>query len=409
MSDILVVDDEVVLARSIVSFMERRGFSASYAVDSRGAMAMALRDRPRLVLLDVRLGRENGLDLLGWFKTEAPEAQIVVMTAHGEIGIAVDAMKRGARDFLTKPAPLSTIASIAANLMLDDVSRPADARGVDRILGRSSSAVDLRAAVRRLAPQIDALAPPSAVLVSGPPAAGKATVARAFYETAKIQRGLLIEADCTLGGAQLDTALARTGGTILLRHVDALSHGDQVRLAQAMAAPNAPWVLATTSCNLAKLERDGGFRADLLYRIQVAWIEVPPLSERTSDILPIAEAFARQAAFRDGRDRPRLTPAARVRLVEHDWPGNLSELENCMERAVLSAGNKAIDASDIQILTSDDSEAHVPNLVQMEAVALNKALSATHGNVTRAAVLLGISRDTLRYRIAKYDISRPHR
>ncbi len=409
MSDILVIDDEVVLARSIVSFMERRGFSASYAVDSRSAMAMAQRDRPRLVILDVRLGRDNGLDLLGWFKTEAPETQIVVMTGHGEIGIAVDAMKRGARDFLTKPAPLATIASIAANLMLDDVTRPADARGVDRILGRSSTAVDLRAAVRRLTPQIDAFAPPSAVLVSGPRAAGKATIARAIFESAKIQRGLLIEADCTLGGAQLDAALAHTGGTILLRHVDALSPEDQVRLAQTMAAPNAPWVLATTSCNLAKLERDGSFRSDLLYSIQVAWIDVPPLSERTSDILPIAEAFARQAAFRHGRDRPRLTAEARVRLVEHDWPGNLSELENCMERAVLSAGNNVIDANDIQILMSDDGEAEVPNLVQMEEVALNKALAATHGNVTRAAALLGISRDTLRYRIEKYDISRPQR
>lgn len=404
MSDILVVDDEEVLSRSIVAFLERRGFSASYAVDARSAMAMADRDRPRLAILDVRLGRDNGLDLLGWFQTRSPETQIVVMTGHGEIGIAVEAMKRGARDFLTKPAPLATIAAIAANLMLQDTTRPADARGADRILGRSSGAVDLRTAVRRLAPASDSVAP-APVLVTGPRGTGKATIARAIVEAAKGDHDPLTEVDCSLQGPALDLALSQRGGTLLLRHVDALDAEGQARLVQAMAAPDAPWVLATTARNLAKLERAGSFRADLLYRIQVGWIDAPALAERNSDILPIAEAFARQSALRHGRDRPRLTPEARVKLVEHDWPGNLTELQNCIERAGLRAGNAAITAEDIQLLSDDAAD--VPNLVQMEEVALNKALSATRGNVTRAAALLGISRDTLRYRIEKYDISRP--
>jgi two-component system, NtrC family, response regulator AtoC len=405
MSDILVVDDEEVLARSIASFMARRGFSASYAVDTRSAMALAERDHPRLVILDVRLGRDNGLDLLAWFKQSSPETQIVVMTGHGEIGIAVDAMKRGARDFLTKPAPLATIATIAANLMLHDATRPADARGTDRILGRSSAAVDLRTAVRRLAPPTDAQAP-TAVLVTGPQGSGKATVARAVFETAKGDRGPLTEADCSLPGAALDQALDQKHGTILLRHVEALDADGQARLMRSLSAPDAPWLLATTAANLAKLEREGALRSDLLYRIQVGWIDVPALAERNSDILPIAEAFARQAAHRHGRDRPRLTAEARVKLVQHDWPGNLSELQNCVDRASQRAGNNPIGAEDIQILQGSVAD-QVPNLVQMEEIALSKALAATRGNVTRAAALLGISRDTLRYRIEKYDISRP--
>ncbi|MFN5997768.1 MAG: sigma-54-dependent transcriptional regulator [Paracoccaceae bacterium] len=405
MSDILVVDDEEVLARSIVSFMERRGFSAEYAVDSRGAKAMAERDHPRLVLLDVRLGRDNGLDLLGWFQAQAPETQIVVMTGHGEIGIAVDAMKRGARDFLTKPAPLATIAGIAANLMLSEVARPGDARGVDRILGRSSAAVDLRAQVRRLAPQAEGIAAPT-MLITGPRGAGKTTVARAIHETAKGNRGPLVEVDCSLDSAPLETALRQSGGAILLRHVDALTLAQQASLIARMAAPDAPWVLATTTGNLAIREREGAFRSDLLYRIQVGWIDVPALSERNSDILPIAEVFARQSAQRHGRDRPRLTGEARVQLVQHDWPGNLTELEICMERAVQRAGNNPIGADDVRVITGD-AAADVPNLVQMEETALSKALAATHGNKTRAAALLGISRDTLRYRIEKYNISGP--
>lgn len=406
MSDILVVDDEEVLARSIVSFMERRGFSADYAVDSRSARVMAERNRPRLVLLDVRLGRDNGLDLLNWFQVQAPETQIVVMTGHGEVGIAVDAMKRGARDFLTKPAPLATIARLAASLILNEFHRPGEAHGVDRILGRSSAAVDLRASVRRLAPQSDSTARP-AVLVTGPRGAGKATVARALFETAKGDHGPLAEADCSIGGAALDTALDdQAGGTVLLRHVDALSLDAQAQLMRRLGTIDAPWLIATTTNCLARLEREGAFRADLLYRIQVGWIEVPPLCERSSDILPIAEAFARQAAQRLGRERPRLTGEARVKLVEQDWPGNLTELANCMERAVLRARGALIHAQDIQTLHGDMA-AGVPNLVQLEEAALSRALVATRGNVTRAAALLGISRDTLRYRIQKHAISRP--
>lgn len=404
MSDILVVDDEEVLARSIVSFMERRGFSASYAVDAKSAMVMAERHRPRLVILDVRLGRDNGLDLLGWFQSAAPETQIVVMTGHGEIGIAVDAMKRGARDFLTKPAPLATIAGIASNLMLQDATRPIDARGADRILGRSSAAVDLRSSVRRLAPTTDS--PAANIMVTGPNGSGKATVARAIFETAKGDRGPLTEADCDLRGPCLDTALGQRGGTVLLRNIEALTSDDQSRLMTTLSLPDAPWVLATTASNLVKLERGGAFRADLLYRIQIGWIDIPALAERNSDILPIAEAFARQSAHKHGRDRPRLTPEARVKLVEHDWPGNLSELENCMERAGLLAGNAPIGPEHIQLLSVQDG-ADVPNLVQMEELALTKAMAATRGNVSRAAALLGISRDTLRYRLEKYDISRP--
>ncbi len=407
MTDILIIDDEEVLARSIAAYMERRGFSASYAVNASLAIAMATRAKPRLVILDVRLGRDSGLDVLDWFQTNTPETQIVVMTGHADIGVAVDAMKRGARDFLTKPAPLATIASLAANLMLHDATRPAERRGVDRILGRSSAAVDLRATLRRLAPLFDTAAAPPGVLITGPRGVGKSLAARAIFESTKGQRGRLVETDCTLGNAQLEGALSATTGAVLLRNIDALPAAQQARLAHRLGSGDPPWVFATTTCNLTAMERRGAFRADLLYRIQVGWVDVPPLTERTSDILPLAEAFAQQSAFRYSRVRPKLTGDARVRLLEHDWPGNVSELENCMERAVLTAAAGTIGAADIQIIRSEDPQASaVPNLLKMEETALIKALRNTGGNISRAAGLLGISRDTLRYRIEKHGISR---
>lgn len=172
MADVLIIEDEDVLARSIVSFLERRGFSAAFAVDAQSALVMFKRENPRLVILDVRLGRDNGLDLLVTLRATNPEAQVVVMTGHGDVGIAVEAMKRGARDFLMKPAPLAMIATMAADLILQDVTRLSDPTGLERVIGRSSAAIDVRATLKRLASAAEGSAAPG-VLITGPRGSGK--------------------------------------------------------------------------------------------------------------------------------------------------------------------------------------------------------------------------------------------
>lgn len=406
MADILVVEDEDVLARSIVSFLERRGFSAGFAVDEQSALAMFKREAPRLVILDVRLGRDNGLDLLVTLRAQNPEVQVVVMTGHGDVGIAVEAMKRGARDFLMKPAPLAMIASMAADLILQDVARPADPVGLDRIVGRSSTAIDLRSTLRKLASAAEGRSAP-AVLITGPRGSGKSLAAKALHETAQGARGAATVVNCATPDAGLAAVLDAAEGTLILRHVDGLGEEDQTRLLRRMEADPSLWVIATTSRNLGALERRGAFRADLLYRIQLGWVDVPPLAEHSSDILPLADEFARATALRYGRSRPRFNAEARVKLLQHDWPGNVTELENCVERAVIQSGETLIEASDIRIIDTREIEAAaVPNLSKMEETALVKALRVTGGNVSRAAEMLGISRDTLRYRMEKFGISR---
>lgn len=405
MADILVVEDEDVLARSIVSFLERRGFAAAFAVDAQSALAMFKREMPRLVILDVRLGRDNGLDLLVTLRAQNPEVQVVVMTGHGDVTIAVEAMKRGARDFLMKPAPLAMIAGMAADLILQDAARPSDPTGLERIVGRSSASIDLRATLRKLASAAEGKVAPG-VLISGPRGSGKSLAAKALHELAQGSRGPAQVVQCvTTDGlsARLDSA----EGTLILRHVDLLGDEDQTRLLRRMEAEPSLWVIATTTRNLGALERKGAFRADLLYRIQLGWVDVPPLSEHTSDILPLAEEFARATALRYGRSRPRFSGEARVKLLQHDWPGNVTELENCVERAVIQSGEPLIEAGDIRVIDTREVEAvAVPNLSKMEETALVKALRVTGGNVSRAADMLGISRDTLRYRMEKFGISR---
>jgi len=401
MSDILIVEDEVVLARSIVSFLERRGFSASYAVDGASARAMFERDTPRLVILDYKLNADDGLCLLDWFRSASPRTQFVMMTGHGDIDLAVRAMKAGARDFLVKPTPLASIASIASELMLDEMQGGLDRKGADRIVGRSSAANGLRATIRKLGKPGD---PRPGVLIMGQDGTGKTLAARALHETAAPESPL-VSFDCAVDDdASLSQGFeAARGGTLLLRHVSELAGDMQAKLLQLLQqAGDAPSLVATSETHLTP---GSGFRADLLYRIQVGWIDMPPLSERAADVLPIADHFARRIARDRGDPRPRFTSAARAKLLEHDWPGNISELENCIERAMLEQTDGQIDAGHIRAIGEVDA-GDMPTLKDMELGAITRALNRTDGNVSRAADLLGISRDTLRYRMEKFELSR---
>lgn len=406
MSDILIVEDEVVLARSIASFMERRGFSASYAVDAASARAMFQRDRPRLAILDYKLNEDDGLALLGWMRDTDQRVQVVMMTGHGDIDVAVRAMKSGARDFLVKPTPLTAIASIATELMLDELQGGLDRTGVDRILGRSSAANGLRATIRKLAATPTGGGRPG-VLIMGPKGSGKALAARALHETGAPETAF-ISVDCALDldGSDnvLETAVSQAiGGTLLLRNVARLAMSDQAKLLRLIQSTDmAPALVATSDTHLVPGE---AFMAELLYRIQVGWIDIPPLSDRAADVLPIADFFARRIARARGEARPRFTSAARAKLLEHDWPGNIAELENCIERAMLEATGGKIDAAGIRPIGAAP-HADIRTLKEIEVGAINKALTKTDGNVSRAAEMLGISRDTLRYRMEKFELSR---
>lgn len=401
MGDILIVEDEVVLARSIVSYLERRGFTAGYAVDAASARALFDRDTPRLVILDYKLNEDDGLELLEWFRAADARTQVVMMTGHGDIDVAVRAMKAGARDFLVKPTPLASIAAIASELMLDEMQGGLDRRGADRIIGRSSAANALRASIRKLGKPADAR---PGVLIMGPEGTGKTLAALALHETAAPETPLQVLDSAVDGGDALEDAFARAaGGTLLLRHVSELPLPEQARLLRLLQqSDRSPALIATSERHLSPGPR---FLPELLYRIQVGWLDVPPLSERAADVLPIAEYFARRGARDRGEARPRFTAAARARLLEHDWPGNVSELENCIERAMLTQTDGQIDAGHIRAI-GEAQTGDIPTLREMELSAINRALTRTGGNVSRAAEILGISRDTLRYRMEKFELSR---
>lgn len=407
MADIVIVEDEPVLARSIVTYLERRGYVADFALDIRAAQALMERQRPRLVILDYRLEGENGLDLLAWIRARFADTQVVIMTGHGDIDTAVKAMKAGARDFLVKPVPLATLATMARDLRIDEMAPWADPVGLDRIIGRSGETAQVKATLKRLAEQARALGGTApGVMIAGAAGTGKMTAARALAEAALLTlpaaTGTIAEFDCRSDDVDRLRHDLTGAATLILRRVDHLPGPAQAMLAGVLDRPDMPWTIATTTTDLTRRGGEGGFDAGLLYRLQVEWVDLPPLANRPADIMPLAETVARRAARRYARPRPRFLPEARARLVGHDWPGNVAELVNVIERAVLSV-EVEIGPDDIRFLGAVPGPA-VPNLRRMEEEALETALSAAGGNVSRAARLLGISRDTMRYRMEKFGL-----
>lgn len=406
MADIVIVEDEPVLARSIVTYLERRGYVADFALDIRGAQALMDRQRPRLVILDYRLEGENGLDLLAWIRARFADTQVVMMTGHGDIDTAVKAMKAGARDFLVKPVPLATLATMARDLRIDEMAPWADPVGLDRIIGRSAETAQVKAALKRLAEQARALGVTApGVMIAGAAGTGKMTAARALAEAALLDvsvAGHVVEFDCRSDDVDRLRHDLTGAATLILRRVDHLPGPAQAMLAGLLDRPDMPWTIATSTVDLTRRGGEGGFDAGLLYRLQVEWVDLPPLANRPADILPLAETVVRRIARRHARPRPRFLPEARACLVGHDWPGNVAELVNVIERAVLSV-EAEIGPDDIRFLGALAGPA-VPNLRRMEEEALETALSAAGGNVSRAARMLGISRDTMRYRMEKFGL-----
>ena len=424
MTQLLVIDDDEVLARSIASFLERRGFSCHRAFDATSGLTLFDREKPALTIVDYKLGRDHGLDVLRQIRDRNPEAQVVIMTGHGDIAVAVEAMKCGARDFLTKPAPLATIATMAAELVGDQSRINVKPRGVQRILGRSGAAIELRQSIKKHAAAAGLGKPPS-VLISGEPGLLKAKVASALREESPRGKAVFVHYDCATPSSGNAAELSAhgmweplleeaQGGTLLLKEISALGKAEQAGLVSAFRRGLADrvWMLATSNTPLGPLVQSGHFSPDLLYHIQVGWIDVPPLRERGEDVLPIVDFLARKIAHKQRRPKNRFTPKARAKLLSHSWPGNIRELQNCLKRAILDVGDARIDAKNIHFITDAAGRNWAKSdldLQRIERSALQSALEHTKGNVSKAADLLGITRDTLRYRMSKFGLLRKQR
>ncbi|MGC3999156.1 MAG: sigma-54 dependent transcriptional regulator [Anaeromyxobacter sp.] len=443
---VLVVDDEKLIRWSITERLQRSGHEVVTAESGEGALEAIAASPPEVMVLDVKLPGIDGVETLRRALALQPELAVLMISAHSTVDIAVEAMKHGAVDFLVKPFALQALDEAVSRALTTARTRrqvAAAPPGADEapVVGGSAAMEALRAAVARLAGSEE-----TAVLVEGESGAGKERLARALHaRSPRAARPFavvncaaltpaLVEAELfgqerpLVAGATPSRGVVETagGGTILLDEVSELPLTAQARLLQlieahtyrhaggAVAHAADVRVIAATHADLEERVREGRFRRDLYFRLAVVRLTVPPLREHLDDVPALAAHFI--AAFNRalGRQVRGIHPEALELLRAHRWPGNVRELRNVIERAfILYAGADEIRPEHLapELRAGRRPEPLVPEvpsdglvLDEVERKLIVEALERARGNQSQAARLLGISRDTLRYRLKKHGL-----
>lgn len=441
----LVVDDERDIRELLVLTLGRMGLRVDTAADLTAARAQLSADRYDLCLTDMRLPDGNGLDLVSLISQRHPDTPVAMITAHGNVEAAVNALKAGAFDFVTKPVDLGVLRRLVQNALDLGERRRSQQPASHRLIGDSARMQQLRATIAKVA---RSQAP---VYISGESGVGKELVARLIHEQGARGSAPFVPVNCgaiptelmeselfghrkgSFTGAHADKEglfQAANGGTLFLDEVAELPLHMQVKLLRVIqektvrpvgAASESPLdvrVLSATHKNLARLVEEGKFRHDLYYRINVIELPVPPLRERCEDIPQIARSVLERLAANLGEPAPALSAAALAALARYPFPGNVRELENILERAIALSDGAAIEAQDLNLATPGTAPPPLPAaaaaaarttgesplpeaLEQIEREAIQAALEACRYNKTRAAAQLGISFRALRYKLKK--------
>jgi two-component system response regulator PilR (NtrC family) len=439
----LVVDDEPAIRELLELTLTRMDIDCVLAADIKEAHA-ALRSRaPDLCLTDMKLPDGDGLQLVSYIQQHAPQVPVAVITAHGNVESAVQALKYGAFDFVSKPVDLAALRNLVSTALKLREKRQTEGRSATRLLGRSPAIEQVRTMVAKLA---RSQAP---VHISGESGTGKELVARLIHENGARAEGPFVAVNCgaipgelmeseffghrkgSFTGAMADKDglfQAAQGGTLFLDEVAELPLHMQVKLLRVIQekairaigaqreTPVDVRILSATHRNLNELVRAGKFREDLYYRINVIELRVPPLRERAEDLPLLAEYILARLAEGNGRPPVRLATDAAALLQGHIFPGNVRELENILERATTLAEGELIHAADIHLQAPAEMAEAEPvtspptsqplgkHLDDVEKEAIKKALEQARYNKTAAAKLLGMSFRQLRYRIKKLGL-----
>ncbi len=463
---ILIVEDEQVLAKNMRLFLQNAGFDVHVANTGQQAMEELETFKPDVILLDYRLPDTNGVDLLGQIRNLDSSIRVIMITGEGNVQIAVQAMKAGAYDYLAKPVVLKEIQLMLEKLegqeklagALDYYrQKQAGESGVEKLLGNSRPMVALKRQINQLLESERQLREgvPASVLITGETGTGKELVARAFHFDGPRSSGPFIEVNCSAipshlleaelfgyeRGAFTDArerkmglVEAADGGTLFLDEIGDMDPALQTKLLKLLEDRMVRRlgglrdkhvdvrIITATNCRLEQLVTEGKFRSDLYFRLRVVQLNLPALRDRGEDIIHLAERMLEEHAQRYRKGDMRLSPAAQMTLLGYSWPGNVRELRNMMEQVVLMSNGPVIEPqqlplssqlsaqiSPFQITDAFAADSTPPaetsselNLGDMERRMVSEALDRTQGNVTRAAELLGLTRDALRYRMEKY-------
>ena len=434
----LVADDEIGVRESVGRALQREGFRVVPAEDGQAALDALRRGGVDLLVADLRMPGLGGLELLRAAKLLAPEVEVIVLSGHGTVEEAVEAMKEGAYDFLTKPFGRAQLVR-AIRQALEHRALVLENRNLQRRLDELVGAGEIISespAIRQVLALVKQVAPSSAtVLIQGESGTGKELVARALHEGSPRRGRPFIRVNCaalpetlleselfgyergafTGAGARKEGRFELAdGGTLLLDEVGDLSAATQAKLLRVLQEGEFERlggtktlkvdvrIVAATNQDLTLLVKERRFREDLYYRLNVITIDIPPLRERAEDAPLLAQHFLRVHAAKNRRELSGFTEAALARLRAYPWPGNVRELEHAVERAVILARGGLIDLADLPpaVSQAEPTARVVPipigmPLDEVEQRLIEETLRLTKGNKELAAKLLGIASRTI--------------
>ncbi len=444
---VLVVDDEPAIVESLTKIFKREGMHVLFATDGTAALDILRKHRVGVLLTDLMMPQTSGMDLLRAAKTIAPETEVVLMTAYGTVETAVDAMREGAYDFVTKPLKRAHVVRIVRNA-LEKQSLLVEVRSLKAQISekRRRAIIGTSLAWRRTMDIMMQASPSEAtVLLLGESGTGKELLARAVHENSARAKGAFVAVNCAAipesilegelfgyeKGAFTGATTARdgrfeaaNGGTLFLDEIGEISRHVQVKLLRVLQEGEIERlggggktrridvrIVAATNVDLAGEVKAGRFREDLFYRLNVIPVNVPPLRDRRDDISLLAQHFVQVYAEKNGKAIAGCSAAAIERLTEYAWPGNVRELENSIERAVVltRAGHTMIDEDALprEIRDATPGTASATSLTfplgmplaEIEMRVIHETLRHTRGDKRLTAKLLGIATRTIYRRL----------
>ncbi len=444
MAKILLVDDEAAQREMLAGFLKKKGYQVQTADGGVAAVDGYAGFFSPLAVIDLKMPDMNGLELLVRLREINPFIQVIVLTAFGTVETAVEAMRKGAYGYLTKPVNLDELLvnlkkAAEQNQLIteNDLLRRtvADLAEIPDMIGDSEAMMKVRSLVARVGPS------DSSVLLTGPSGSGKGLVAQSIHQLSPRRDNRFVQLNCaSLPETLLESELfghekgaftgadrkragrfeLADGGTIFLDEIGDMSLVMQAKLLRVLEDGDFEplgserskrvnvRVISATNRDLKKLIEEGRFREDLFFRIDTVRIELPPLSARGGDVLILARHFLQQVARKMNKTVQGITEDAAARLVAYPWPGNVRELRNVIERAVVLSIDPIIGPDDLPGLAMSSPAAIPPveilSLAELEKRHIAAILKTVGGNMQKTADILGIHRNTLRQKIRDYGL-----
>ena len=445
---VLIVDDEEDIRDILSDRLQAYGYEIVTAADGSEALEKVEKTSPDLVLLDIQLPELNGMEVLSRIKLEHPQITVIMITAHGKIQLAVDAIKQGAYDFVEKPFDPDLIRIKVDNalerhtLLNQNEYLRSELKGeYGEIIGKSQKMLEVLEKIEKVASS------DSTVLITGETGTGKDLVSRALHRNSPRSSEHFVAINCTaIPSTLLESEIfghekgSFTGaitrkigkmeyanrGTLFLDEIGDMAYELQSKLLTAIDKKEIERIgstqtikvdvrfIAATHCNLRDAIQNGKFRGDLYYRINVVNIQLPPLREIKEDIPLLVEHFLCKYSIAQNKKKVQITDKSLDILMNYDWPGNIRQLKNCIEGAILLANSNVIYPENLpqQILSEKVSESIQGDLQiklgmslkEAEKTFILKTLEQAGGNKTEAAKLLGISLRGLHYKLKEYNI-----